>query len=56
MDEVPVQSRTPQGDRKYSFRNGCVIVLQPNRAVVKSEGSACALYHRDIALLYASGD
>ncbi|WP_102961126.1 hypothetical protein [Mangrovicella endophytica] len=56
MDEVPVQKRLANGDRQYGFANGCIIVLPPKRAVVKSEGAACKLHHRDIALLYASGD
>lgn len=56
MDEVPVQMTLDTGDRHYSFKNGCVIILEPERAVVKSETGACELYHRDIALLYASGD
>lgn len=56
MDEVPVQTTLANGDRQYGFRNGCVIVLEPKRAVVKTEGRICALHHRDIALLYASGD
>lgn len=56
MDEVPRQQRLPNGDRQYGFQNGCIIVLEPQRAVVKSEGTVCALHHRDIALLYASAD
>lgn len=56
MDEVPREQRLPNGDRQYGFENGCVIVLEPQRAVVKSEGEVCALHHRDIALLYASAD
>lgn len=56
MDEVPGQRQLPNGDRQYSFENGCVIVLEARRAVVKMEGTACELHHRDIALLYASGD
>ncbi|RMC26530.1 hypothetical protein [Paracoccus siganidrum] len=56
MDEVPREQRLPNGDRQYGFQNGCVIVLEPQRAVVKSEGTVCALHHRDIALLYASAD
>ncbi|WP_167626589.1 hypothetical protein [Paracoccus luteus] len=56
MDEVPRQQRLPNGDRQYGFQNGCIIVLEPQRAVVRSEGAACALHHRDIALLYASAD
>ncbi|MGN7871545.1 hypothetical protein [Paracoccus sp. 22332] len=56
MDEVPVQMTLTNGGRHYSFKSGCVVVLEPQRAVVKSETGACALHHRDIALLYASGD
>lgn len=56
MDEVPVQSRMPNGDRAYSFENGCVVVLEAKRAVVRTESSICALHHRDIAVLYASAD
>lgn len=56
MDEVPSQSTLPNGDRQYGFRNGCAIVLEPERAVVKSESGSCQSYQRDIALLYASGD
>ena len=56
MDEVPVQARTTSGDRQYSFANGCVIVLEANRAIVRTEAASCQLHHRDIALLYASGD
>ena len=56
QDEVPMQSRLPNGDRLYGFAGGCRIVIERVRAVVKSETGACALYHRDIALLYASGD
>ena len=56
MDEVPVQTSISNGDRQYGFKSGCVIVLEPKRAVVKSETGACALHHRDIALLYASAD
>ena len=56
MDEVPLQQVGPNGAREYRFANGCVIVLEPDRAVVRSEGDGCELHHRDIALLYASGD
>lgn len=56
MDEVPQQNTLPNGDRSYAFRDDCLIVLEPQRAVVKSEAEACKLHHRDIALLYASGD
>lgn len=56
MDEVPQQITLPNGDRRYGFRGNCVVVLEPQRAVVKSEAQACELHHRDIALLYASGD
>ena len=56
MDEVPVQKTLPNGNRHYSFKSGCVVVLEPQRAIVRSETGACELHHRDIALLYASGD
>lgn len=56
MDEVPEQRRLSNGDREYRFANGCRIVLDGVRAVVRTEGPVCALYQRDIALLYASGD
>lgn len=56
MDEIPVQMTLASGDRHYSFKSGCVVVLEAQRAVVKSETGACALHHRDIALLYTSGD
>ncbi|MDH2329041.1 hypothetical protein QCN27_19520 [Cereibacter sp. SYSU M97828] len=56
MDEVPNQTTLPNGDRSYGFKNDCVIILQAQQAVVKSESATCELYHRDIALLYASGD
>lgn len=56
MDEVPVQSVLPNGQRVFSFANGCDVVLQPQQAVLVREDPECALYHRDIALLYASGD
>jgi hypothetical protein len=56
MDEVPVQTTLANGDRQYSYRNGCAVVLEPRRAVVKTEGADCQPYHRDISLLYASGD
>ncbi|MTH64380.1 hypothetical protein [Paracoccus shanxieyensis] len=56
MDEVPQQSLMPNGERVYGFASGCRIVIAPRRAVVQSEAGACELYHRDIALLYASGD
>jgi len=56
MDEVPVQQALPDGAREYRFTNGCMIVLEPDRAVVRSESDGCALHQRDIALLYASGD
>lgn len=56
QDEVPKQHRSPGGDRIYSFQNGCLVILEPKRAVVKSEAPVCELYQRDIALLYASGD
>ena len=56
MDEIPVQMTLANGDRHYCFKSGCVVVLEPQRAVVKSETGACALHHRDIALLHASGD
>ncbi|WEZ84197.1 hypothetical protein P6U16_05815 [Rhizobium sp. 32-5/1] len=56
MDEVPVQMRLPDGSRQYSFRNGCIIVIEAKRAIVTSEATVCELYHRDIALLYAAGD
>ncbi|MBC7279940.1 hypothetical protein [Hoeflea sp.] len=56
MDEVPAQQVLSGGDREYRFANGCVIVLEAEQAVVKIESASCELYHRDIALLYASGD
>lgn len=56
MEEVPAQQALADGDREYRFANGCVIVLEPSRAVVRSESPPCALYQRDIALLYASAD
>lgn len=56
MDEVPVQKTLPNGDREYAYRSGCLVVLERKRAVVKSESANCQLHHRDISLLYASGD
>lgn len=56
MDEVPVQKQHPDGEREYRFSNGCVVLLEAKRAVVKRESGDCKLHHRDIALLYASGD
>lgn len=56
MDEVPVQRSLPSGEREYRFADGCVIVLAPSQAVLRREGPGCALFQRDIALLYASGD
>lgn len=56
MDEVPVRTTLSGGDRQYSYENGCIVVLEPKRAVVKSEGARCQSHHRDISLLYASGD
>lgn len=56
MDEVPVQQLLASGDREYRFANGCVIVLQPDRAIVLTESKVCEMFHRDIALLYASAD
>lgn len=56
MDEVPAQSVLANGDREYGFANGCRVVLEATRAVVKQEGGRCQPHHRDIALLYASGD
>lgn len=56
MDEVPVQQLLSSGDREYRFANGCVNVLQPDRATVSTESEVCELFHRDIALLYASAD
>jgi hypothetical protein len=56
MDEVPVQQTLSGGAREYSFANGCVVVLQSDRAVLISESALCELHHRDIALLYASAD
>lgn len=54
--EVPVQATLSNGDREYAFDNGCRVVLDSRRAVVKQEGDACESHHRDIALLYGSGD
>lgn len=56
MDEVPQQAVRADGTRQYSFQNGCAIVLDATRAVVRTEAPSCQLHHRDIALLYASGD
>ena len=56
MDEVPVQSVLPNGERQYSFENGCDVILEAKAAVLVREDLECALHHRDIALLYASGD
>lgn len=56
MDEVPVQSVLPTGQRQYSFENGCDVILEAEAAVLVREDPECALHHRDIALLYASGD
>jgi len=56
MDEVPVEQALADGGREYRFTNGCVIVLEPDRAVLRTESDVCALYQRDIALLYASAD
>ncbi|MFD1910642.1 hypothetical protein [Halodurantibacterium flavum] len=56
QDEVPEQRRLPDGGREYRFSNGCVVVLEPERAVLRDEAAVCELYQRDIALLYASAD
>lgn len=56
MDEVPAQSVLPTGQRQYSFENGCDVILEAKAAVLVREDPECALHHRDIALLYASGD
>ncbi|SFB39678.1 hypothetical protein SAMN03159496_03431 [Rhizobium sp. NFR07] len=56
MDEVPVRKTLANGDRQYAYRNGCIVVLEAKRAVVKTEGAVCQSHHRDISLLYASGD
>lgn len=56
MDEVPEQTNLMNGDRQYRFVNDCLVILEPQRAVVISESESCELHHRDIALLYASGD
>lgn len=56
MDEVPVQQLLASGEREYRFANGCVIVVTPDRAIVLTENEICELFHRDIALLYASAD
>ncbi|MEO1949293.1 MAG: hypothetical protein ABGX09_04265 [Thioclava sp.] len=56
MDEVPVQSVLPNGERQYSFENGCDVILEAKAAILVREDPECALHHRDIALLYASGD
>ncbi len=56
MDEVPAQSRLANGDREFRFANGCAVVLEPVQAVLRAQIGPCELYHRDIALLYASGD
>ncbi|MCJ8138374.1 hypothetical protein [Falsirhodobacter halotolerans] len=56
MDEVPQQTTLADGTRQYAFRNGCVVILEPTAAVLVREGAQCELHHRDIALLYASGD
>jgi hypothetical protein len=56
MDEVPAQRTLANGEREYRFANGCAVVLEPAQAVVRAEIGPCELYHRDIALLYASGD
>ena len=56
MDEVPVQSVLPNGERQYSFENGCDVILEAKAAILMREDPECALHHRDIALLYASGD
>ena len=56
MEEVPVQKVLPNGNREYGFANGCKVILQPVQAVLVSETATCELYHRDIALLYASAD
>ncbi|KRG77114.1 hypothetical protein ABB28_01705 [Stenotrophomonas chelatiphaga] len=56
MDEVPREEATASGERSYRFSNGCVVVVEAKRAVVKQEGPQCQSHHRDIALLYASGD
>ena len=55
-DKVPVQQRLVSGNRQYSFKNGCVIVLEPARALVRRERDVCELHNRAIALPYASGD
>lgn len=56
MDEVPGQETNAEGERLYRFANGCVVVVQARQAVVVREGPECESHHRDIALLYASGD
>lgn len=56
MDEVPAQETLPNGNRQFSYANGCVIVLEPKRAVVTTQAPNCQPHHRDISLLYASGD
>ena len=56
MDEVPGQETTAEGERLYRFANGCVVVVQARQAVVVRQAPECESHHRDIALLYASGD
>lgn len=56
MDEVPVQSVLSNGERQYSFKNGCDVILDAKATILVREDPECALYHRDIALLYAAGD
>ena len=56
MDEVPVQQRLVSGNGRYSFKSGCVIVLEKDRAVARREGDVCELHNQAIALPYASGD
>ena len=55
-DEVPVQQRLVSGNGRYSFKNGCVIVPEPARAVAGRERDVCELHNQAIALPYASGD
>ena len=37
MDGVPVQRALQDGGREYRFANGCVIVLEADRAVMRTE-------------------
>lgn len=54
VDKALVPRRSLDGGRAFAFANGCQIVPEAVRAIVKTASAPCQPHHGHIARLYAS--